>query len=173
MRPPLTAPGTDARSGTAAVATASAARFAARLDGRVYWRGLDELADTPEFRQWAEPEFPADASEWRDPVSRRHFMKIMSASFLLAGFGLTALPPASREDPAVRQEPEGYVHGVPQYYATAMPVHGTAIPLVVKSNDGRPTKIEGNALHPTATARLIASLRPRSWTCTTPTGPAF
>ena len=25
---------------------------------------------------------------------------------------------------------------------------GSAIPLVVKSNDGRPTKIEGNALHP-------------------------
>ena len=46
------------------------------------------------------------------------------------------------------KQPEGYLHGVPQYYATAMPSRGGAIPLVVKSNDGRPTKVEGNALHP-------------------------
>jgi len=44
--------------------------------------------------------------------------------------------------------PENYVHGMPQYYATAMPARGSAVPLVVKSSDGRPTKIEGNALHP-------------------------
>ena len=29
-----------------------------------------------------------------------------------------------------------------------MPTQSSAIPLVAKSNDGRPTKIEGNALHP-------------------------
>ncbi len=46
------------------------------------------------------------------------------------------------------KQPEGYLHGVPQYYATAMPSRGGAIPLVVKSNEGRPTKVEGNALHP-------------------------
>src|SRR5256885_15605104 len=55
--------------------------------GRKYWRSLDQLAQTPEFRQWLEREFPQGASEWTDPVSRRHFVKIMSASFLLAGFG--------------------------------------------------------------------------------------
>ena len=47
--------------------------------GRKYWRSLDELAETPEFRQWLEREFPEGASEWTDPVSRRHFTKIMSA----------------------------------------------------------------------------------------------
>ena len=53
--------------------------------------------------------------------------------------------------------PEDYVHGVPQYYATAMPTRGEAIPLVVKSNDGRPTKVEGNACTRTATAgRTVA-----------------
>src|SRR5258708_12619939 len=62
--------------------------------GRKYWRSLDQLAETPEFRQWVEREFPEGASEWRDPVSRRHFVKIMSASFLLAGIPLapTASP---------------------------------------------------------------------------------
>ena len=51
--------------------------------GPQYWRSLDELSDTPEFRRWVEREFPAGASEFNDPVSRRHFLTIMSASFLL------------------------------------------------------------------------------------------
>jgi len=58
--------------------------------GRQYWRSLDQLAETPEFREWLEREFPQGASEWTDPVSRRHFVKIMSASFMLAGLGLAA-----------------------------------------------------------------------------------
>src|SRR5213594_1009515 len=118
--------------------------------GRKYWRSLDQLAETPEFRQWVEREFPQGASEWTDPVSRRHFVKIMSASFLLAGAGLAGSGcrrPEQRILPFSKM-PENYVHGVPQYYATAMPTQGGAIPLVVKSNDGRPTKVEGNALHP-------------------------
>ena len=83
--------------------------------GPRYWRSLDELADTPEFRQWVENEFPAGAPEMTDPVNRRHFMKIMSASFLLAGFGLTGCRrPVSNILPFSKQ-PEGYLHGVPQY----------------------------------------------------------
>jgi molybdopterin-containing oxidoreductase family iron-sulfur binding subunit len=118
--------------------------------GRKYWRSLDQLAETPEFRQWVEREFPEGASEWTDPVSRRHFVQIMSASFLLAGLGLAGSGCRRPEEKIFpfSKMPENYVHGVPQFYATAMPGHGTAIPLVVKSNDGRPTKIEGNSLHP-------------------------
>ena len=56
--------------------------------GPQYWRSLDEFADTPEFRQWVENEFPAGAGELEDPLTRRHFMKIMSAAFLLAGAGV-------------------------------------------------------------------------------------
>jgi MoCo/4Fe-4S cofactor protein with predicted Tat translocation signal len=118
--------------------------------GRKYWRSLDELAATPEFRQWVEREFPEGAGEWTDPVSRRHFMKIMSASFLLGGLGLAASGCRRPEEKILPfgKMPEYYVHGVPQYYATAMPARGSAVPVVVKSNDGRPTKIEGNSLHP-------------------------
>jgi MoCo/4Fe-4S cofactor protein with predicted Tat translocation signal len=118
--------------------------------GKVYWKSLDELAATPEFRQWVEREFPEGASEWSDPVSRRHFMKIMSASFLLAGMGLAGSGcrrPVEKIEPFAKM-PENYVHGVPQYYATAMPTGSGALPLVAKSNDGRPTKVEGNSLHP-------------------------
>ncbi len=120
------------------------------VSGRAYWRSLDELAEAPEFRQWVEREFPAGASEWTDPVSRRHFTKIMSASFLLAGLGFAGggcRRPVEKLEPFGKM-PENYVHGVPQFYATAMPTQSSAIPLVAKSNDGRPTKVEGNALHP-------------------------
>ena len=118
------------------------------LTGPDYWRSLDQLAETPEFREWVEREFPAGASELTDPVSRRHFVKIMSASFMLAGLGLTGCRrPVEKIEPFSKM-PENYVHGVPQFYATAMPARGSAIPLVVKSHDGRPTKIEGNPLHP-------------------------
>lgn len=116
--------------------------------GPQYWRSLDQLADTPEFRAWAEREFPAGAGEFADPVSRRNFVKLMSASFVLAGFGLSGCRrPVEKIQPFSRS-PDHYVHGVPQFYATAMPVRGSAVPLVVKASEGRPIKIEGNALHP-------------------------
>ena len=116
--------------------------------GRAYWRSLDHLAETPEFREWTEREFPDGASELKDPVSRRHFMQIMSASFLLAGVGLTGCRrPEERIVPFTKM-PEGYVHGVPQQFATSMPMRGSAIPLVAKSHEGRPVKVEGNAEHP-------------------------
>src|SRR5439155_2607156 len=94
--------------------------------GRKYWRSLDQLAEAPEFRQWLEREFPQGASEWTDPVSRRHFVKIMSASFLLAGFGFAGSGCRRPEQQILPfgKMPENYVHGVPQYYATAMPTRG-------------------------------------------------
>jgi MoCo/4Fe-4S cofactor protein with predicted Tat translocation signal len=116
--------------------------------GMKYWRSLDQLADTPEFRQWVEREFPAGASEMADPVTRRDFMKIMSASFLLAGVGLTGCRRPESIIYPFSKAPEGYTHGVAQFYATAMPVRETAIPLLARSNDGRPTKVEGNPQHP-------------------------
>src|SRR5260370_28811373 len=116
--------------------------------GPKYWRSLDQLADRPEFRRWVEREFPSGASELTDPVTRRHFMKIMSASFLLAGVGLSGCRRPEEKILPFGKAPENYVHGLPQFFATAMPTRGSAVPLVVKSNDGRPTKVEGNALHP-------------------------
>src|SRR5258708_2254446 len=120
------------------------------LSGRKYWRSLDELAETPEFHQWVEREFPEGASEWSDPVSRRHFVRIMSASFLLAGVGLGASGCRRPEQKILPfgKMPENYVHGVPKYYATAMPTRAGAVPLVVKATDGRPIKIEGNSMLP-------------------------
>ncbi|MFO1488208.1 MAG: TAT-variant-translocated molybdopterin oxidoreductase [Verrucomicrobiota bacterium] len=118
--------------------------------GRKYWRSTDQLADTPEFRQWMEREFPAGATEEMDGVSRRHFVKIMSASFMLAGVGLASSGcrrPVEKLEPFGKQ-PDNYVFGTSQYYATSMPSRGSAVPLVVRSYEGRPVKLEGNAQHP-------------------------
>ncbi|MBE0545676.1 MAG: TAT-variant-translocated molybdopterin oxidoreductase [Verrucomicrobia bacterium] len=118
--------------------------------GRTYWRSLDQLAETPEFRQFLEREFPEGATEFADPVSRRHFVKIMSASFLLAGFGLSGTGCRRPEDKLMPfgKATADYTHGVPKDFATAMPTRGGAIPLVVKSHEGRPVKIEGNTRYP-------------------------
>ena len=57
------------------------------FSGPRYWKSLDDLAETPAFRDWVEREFPAGASEM-EGVTRRHFMKVMAASFGLAGLGM-------------------------------------------------------------------------------------
>jgi molybdopterin-containing oxidoreductase family iron-sulfur binding subunit len=120
--------------------------------GRRYWRSLDELADTPEFQDWLHREFPSGADELADGQSRRHFLKLMSASFALAGIatlGAGCRRPEEHLEPYGKQ-PENYVYGEPQYFATAMPMRAGALPLIVKSYEGRPVKIEGNGLFPGA-----------------------
>ena len=117
--------------------------------GPKYWRSLDQLADSAEFRQWVDREFPAGASEFTDPFTRRHFVKIMSASFLLMGaVGLTGCRRPEENILPFSKMPEDYVHGVSKYFATSRPTRAGAVPLVVRSHEGRPVKIEGNAEHP-------------------------
>jgi len=117
-----------------------------------YWRGLDDLAGTPDFKAFLDREFPEGASEFTDAPSRRTFVKLMGASLALAGMGVTGCRrPEEKILPFARQ-PEGYTHGVPQYFATAMPTRTGAVPLVAKQHDGRPVKVEGNDRHPDASS---------------------
>jgi MoCo/4Fe-4S cofactor protein with predicted Tat translocation signal len=115
--------------------------------GRLYWRSLGELADTPAFREYLHREFPEQASEWNDPKGRRQFLKLMSASLALAGIGACTKQPTESIVPYVRQ-PEDLVAGRPLFFATAIPFSGIAQPVLVESHMGRPTKIEGNPEHP-------------------------
>jgi molybdopterin-containing oxidoreductase family iron-sulfur binding subunit len=119
----------------------------AGAEGRMYWRSLGELADTPEFRQYLHREFPEQASEWNDPKGRRQFLKLMSASLALAGVGACTKQPLEQIVPYVRQ-PEDLVPGRPLFFASAIPFSGYAHPVLVESHMGRPTKIEGNPEHP-------------------------
>ena len=122
----------------------------ARLEetrGREYWRSLEAVAETPEFKEFLHREFPQNASEWLDPVGRRGFLKLMGASLALAGVSACTRQPEEAIVPYVRQ-PEELVPGKPLFYATAMPFAGSGVGLLVENHEGRPTKIEGNPDHP-------------------------
>jgi len=117
--------------------------------GREYWRSLESLSETPEFKEFLHREFPQNASEWLDPVGRRNFLKLMGASLALAGVSACTRQPTEELVPYVRQ-PEELVPGKPLFYATAMPMAGAGMGLLVESHEGRPTKIEGNPDHPSS-----------------------
>ena len=119
----------------------------AETKGPEYWRSLEELAGSPEFREMMHREFPKGASEWLDAVSRRGFLQLMGASLAMAGMTGCTKMPVEEIVPYVRQ-PEQLIPGRPQFYATAFTLSGYANPLLVESHLGRPTKIEGNSLHP-------------------------
>jgi len=112
-----------------------------------YWRSLDELADTPVFREFVAREFPQQAEGWNDPVERRTFLKLMGASLALAGLSGCVFQPPEKIVPYVKQ-PEEQVPGHALFFATAAPLFGAATPVLVRSNEGRPTKVEGNPDHP-------------------------
>jgi molybdopterin-containing oxidoreductase family iron-sulfur binding subunit len=111
-----------------------------------FWSSLEEIVDTPEFRQWIEAEFPAAAPLLRDR-DRRHVLKLMGASLMLAGLAGCAEAPADLALPYVNQ-PENMLPGVARYYATAVPFEGYVQPVLATSHEGRPTKLDGNPEHP-------------------------
>jgi len=92
--------------------------------GRAYWRSLDELADTPEFRAFLEAEFPSVAPEILSAPSRRQFLKVMGASMALAGMAGCRWPEQKIAPYASR--PMGRTPGVPVQYATAMGIGESA-----------------------------------------------
>jgi MoCo/4Fe-4S cofactor protein with predicted Tat translocation signal len=119
----------------------------AEKTGPEYWRSLEELAGSEDFQTALHREFPKGASEWLDSVSRRGFLKVMGASLGLAGMTGCVRLPLEPIVPYVRQ-PEEVIPGRPQFYASAVTLGGYASPVLVESQMGRPTKIEGNNLHP-------------------------
>jgi MoCo/4Fe-4S cofactor protein with predicted Tat translocation signal len=121
----------------------------AGMSGRKYWRCLEEIAETEAFQEILHREFPAGLSEWKDEVSRRHFLKIMGASLALAGLNACTKQPVEKIVPYVKQ-PAELIPGKALYFATAMILGGFATGVIATSREGRPTKIEGNPDHPTS-----------------------
>ena len=81
-----------------------------KLKGKEYWRSLDQLEQTPEFKEFLHREFPEGASEMNNAWSRRSFITLMGASLALAGLAtwaallVSALPFLARllrRDPVV------------------------------------------------------------------------
>jgi molybdopterin-containing oxidoreductase family iron-sulfur binding subunit len=123
----------------------------AKLDERPekrVWRGLDQLAGTPDYRDFVASEFPHDPRAEAKGVSRRSALKLMAASAALGGLTACTKLPTEKIVPYAQQQPEDFVPGKPLFYATAMPMAGYATGLLVESHMGRPTKVEGNPSHP-------------------------
>ena len=111
---------------------------------KTHWRSLADLHNLPEYRAFAEAEFPETA----DPggINRRRWLQVMGASFALAG--VAGCETKRQEVLPFAHRPQGRIPGKPQQYATAMDLSGHAIGLLVTSVDGRPIKVEGNPEHP-------------------------
>ena len=128
---------------------------------QAYWRSLEQLADSPEYREFLHREFPLAASELPEAAalkgsgreggavgdfSRRRWIQLMGASMALGGMAGCRWQ-ADEILPFV-DRPEDRVPGMPQQFATAWELGGVGRPLVAHVTDGRPTKIEGNPQHP-------------------------
>jgi MoCo/4Fe-4S cofactor protein with predicted Tat translocation signal len=113
--------------------------------GPKYWRSLDELAQTPQFREWVSKEFPG-GTEILDGQSRRNVLKVMAASFGLAGLAACRRP--IEHILPYSHGVEDLIPGQAYFYSTVMSLGGQATGLLVETHDGRPTKVEGNPDHP-------------------------
>ena len=109
------------------------------------WRSLDELDDPEVLRRALAARAPRFVPFFDG--DRRQFLKLMSASLALAGLAGCSREPQEPILPYT-YAPLGQVAGEPRFYATANVVGGYAQGVLVETNMGRPTKIEGNPLHP-------------------------
>ncbi|MEK9284680.1 MULTISPECIES: TAT-variant-translocated molybdopterin oxidoreductase [unclassified Bradyrhizobium] len=119
-------------------------------DGPRVWAGIEELSDDPRFQAFIDAEYPA-VQEF-SKTARREFLKLMGASFALAG--LTGCEKSSfvAALPYVDQ-PASETVGLPRYYATAVLLDGFAQPVIATTHAGRPTKLDGNPGHPATRGR--------------------
>ncbi len=120
---------------------------------RKYWKGLPELHESPEVLQRVQNEFAeelpadeflADESTAETKASRRDFLKVM-------GFTTAAAALASCETPVVKSipyvvKPEEIIPGIANFYASTFYDGHDYAPVLVKTREGRPIKIEGNEL---------------------------
>jgi molybdopterin-containing oxidoreductase family iron-sulfur binding subunit len=126
---------------------AAASANLAQRDGKRFWQSLEELSETKEYRQFLEHEFPHDTAKDPEGIDRRDVLKLAAASAALAGLSACTKLPTEKIVPYVKP-PEEIIPGKPLFYATSMQLAGVATGLLVESNMGRPTKIEGNPEHP-------------------------
>ena len=120
------------------------------------WRSLEDLKDPSALAALERAESPQGALELdtADGVTRRGFMGLAGATLAGASAALTGCirKPAEFILPYSRR-PEDVVPGQPVYFATAAHVGGEVVGLLVESQEGRPTKIEGNPKHPSSGGR--------------------
>lgn len=114
-----------------------------------YWKGIEELENTPEFEKNAHNEFPeflpvneAEGGEANGKTRRRDFLKLL-------GFSMAAVSLASCEAPVRKaipylNKPVDVEPGVANWYASTYYQNGDYNSILVKTREGRPIKVEPN-----------------------------
>ncbi len=124
-----------------------------------FYQTLAERDDHPSVLEAKTREFQGDRPFEPPPgVDRRTFLTLMGASMALAGLATGCRRPEEKIVPFAHQ-PEDIIPGRPEWYASVLPFYGTAIGVLVESNDGRPTKIEGNPGHPESLGAATAFIQ--------------
>ncbi|NOK11141.1 TAT-variant-translocated molybdopterin oxidoreductase [Corallococcus exercitus] len=111
------------------------------------WRSLEEWRSGGPGREAVSREHPPGAMLPPEGLARRTFLQLATASLAAAGFSGCFRQPPEKILP-YSQPPEGLTPGVPLHFATGLEWNGRTVGLVVESHEGRPTKVEGNPLHP-------------------------
>ncbi|HLP56928.1 MAG TPA: TAT-variant-translocated molybdopterin oxidoreductase [Fluviicola sp.] len=118
---------------------------------RKYWKGLDELQETPAFVESRDREFPesvtvdeflGDESLKETSTPRRDFLKFL-------GFSVAAATVAACEAPVTKaipyvNKPENVTPGMPTWYASTYYDGTDYASILVKTREGRPIYIKGN-----------------------------
>lgn len=121
------------------------------MEQKKYWKGLEELHDTKGHQEIVKNEFgeelPFDESDslLNATTPRRDFLKYLGFTTAAATIAASCEIPVKKAIPYVNK-PEEITPGVPNYYASTYAVDGEFVPVVVKTREGRPIKLEGNTL---------------------------
>lgn len=137
------------------------------LTGRKYWRSLNELAGTSQFRDWVSKEFPG-GTDMLDGESRRNVLKLMAASFSLAGLAACSRP--EEKIVPMSKGVEDLIPGKPFYYNTVFSHGGNAIGLTVEAHDGRRRRSKAIRIIRSLWGHLPVMRRLRFWASTTRIG---
>jgi len=126
---------------------------AAASSAPAQWRSLEDLHGDAELDLLQQVESPQGALDMdtEDGVSRRGFMGLAGVTIAAAGGALSGCirKPTEYIVPFSKR-PEDLVPGEPVYFATAAHLGGEVLGLLVESQEGRPTKVEGNPKHPSS-----------------------
>ena len=136
------------------------------MSQKQYWKGLEELNNaahqdvaTNEFKEDLPFDMSGNLLEAATP--RRDFLKYLGFSTAAAMLAASCEMPVRKVIPYAIK-PEDIVPGVPNFYASTYVDNGEYCAIVIKTRDGRPIKIEGNAkssiTHGGTSARVQASV---------------
>lgn len=137
------------------------------MSKKQYWKGLEELHPTPAYKEQVANEFAEElpfgeiAEMANANTSRRDFLKYLGFTTAAATLAASCEMPVRKAIPYAIK-PENVTPGVPLLFASTFVDGGEAVPVLVRTREGRPIKIEGNPDSPitkgATTARVQGSV---------------